>query len=76
MPCTCHPHSIQTFMSREEGASFLLTGSADAHHFLFVLRQERLLEPCDSVLGGQLSNFLPPTPLRVVGFPPAQERTL
>lgn len=72
----CHPHSMDTFISREEGASLLLTGSANAHHFLFVLRLERLLKPCDSVLGGQLSNSLPPTPLQVVGFPPAQERTL
>lgn len=35
----CHHHSVDAFISREEGTFLLLTGSGDTHHFLFVFRQ-------------------------------------
>ena len=38
------------------------TGSVDAHHFLFVFRQERLLRLHGSISGDQLISFLPPPP--------------
>lgn len=47
----CHLHSVDAIISREEGVFLLLTGSSSAHHFLFVFRQERILETYESVPG-------------------------